>query len=73
MIHQPAAGGIQGQASDIRIEAEHILGIRDSVVTYYSQLSGQPREKVQLDLDRDNFLSAQECLEYGLIDRVIER
>merc|ERR1711988_828516 len=71
MIHQPAMGGIQGQASDIRIEAEHILVIRDSVVTYYSQLSGQPREKVQLDLDRDNFLSAQECLEYGLIDRVI--
>jgi len=73
MIHQPAAGGIQGQASDIKIEAEHILGIRDRVVTYYSQLSGQPREKVQMDLDRDNFLSAQESLDYGLIDRVIER
>jgi len=43
------------------------------VVTYYSQLSGQPREKVQMDLDRDNFLSAQESLDYGLIDRVIER
>jgi len=42
-------------------------------VNYYSQLSGQPREKVMLDLDRDNFLSAQATLEYGLIDRVIER
>jgi len=73
MIHQPAAGGIQGQASDIRIEAEHILGIRDRVVTYYSQLSGQPRDKVQMDLDRDNFLSAQESLDYGLIDRIITR
>merc|ERR1719453_1099391 len=72
MIHQPAAGGIRGQASDIKIEAEQILAIRERIVTYYAQLSGQPREKVMLDLDRDNFLSAQECLEYGLIDRVIQ-
>lgn len=66
-------GGAQGQASDIKIEAEHILGIRDRVATYYSQLSGQPRDKVLMDLDRDNFLSASESLEYGLIDRIIER
>ena len=42
-------------------------------MSYYSQLSGQPKEKVLLDIDRDNFLSAQESLDYGLIDRVIER
>ena len=42
-------------------------------VNYYSQLSGQPREKVRMDLDRDNFLSAQQALDYGLIDRIIQR
>jgi len=72
MIHQPAMGGIQGQASDIKVEAEMILGIRERVVTYYSTLSGQTREKVALDLDRDNYLSAQQSLEYGLIDRIVE-
>lgn len=73
MIHQPAAGGIRGQASDIKVEAEQILAIRERIVNYYSLLSGQPKEKVALDLDRDNFLSAQESMEYGLIDRVITR
>jgi len=72
MIHQPL-GRAQGQASDIKIEAENILQIRDRVVGYYSKLSGQPREKVQRDLDRDNFLCAQEAVDYGLIDRVIQR
>jgi ATP-dependent Clp endopeptidase proteolytic subunit ClpP len=71
MIHQPAMGGIEGQASDIKVEAEMILGIRERVVTYYSQLSGQTREKVAMDLDRDSFLSAQEALEYGLIDSIV--
>merc|ERR1719224_421737 len=56
MIHQPM-GGTQGQAEDIRIEAEQILSIRERVVNYYATLSGQPRDKVQMDLDRDNFLS----------------
>lgn len=72
MIHQPM-GGAQGQASDIKVEAEHILSIREKIVSYYSMLSGQPRERVALDLDRDKFLSAQEAADYGLIDRVIER
>jgi len=71
MIHQPAAGGIQGQASDIKIMAEQILTIRETCVRYYAELSGQPKEKVVRDLDRDNFMSAQEALEYGLIDKVI--
>merc|ERR1719478_990462 len=73
MIHQPAAGGIRGQAEDIKIEAQQILAIRERVVNYYALLSGQPREKVERDLDRDNFLSAQEAMEYGLIDQVISR
>ena len=73
MIHQPAAGGIQGQASDIKVEAEQILAVRERVVNYYAQLSGQPKEKVALDIDRDNFLSAQEAKDYGLIDQVISR
>jgi len=72
MIHQPM-GGAQGQASDIKVEAEQILSIRERIVTYYSQLSGQPREKVAMDLDRDNFLSAQQALDYGLIDTIIQR
>ena len=71
MIHQPAMGGFQGQAEDIKVEAEMILGIKDRVANYYSQLSGQPREKVIMDLDRDNFLSAQDALEYGLIDKIV--
>ena len=72
MIHQPS-GGAQGQASDIKVEAEQILSIRERVVNYYSQLSGQPREKGRMDIDRDNFMSAEETLKYGLIDRVIQR
>jgi len=71
MIHQPAIGQMQGQAEDIKVMAEQILGLRKTCVDYYSQLSGQPRDKVELDLDRDNFLSAQEAMEYGLIDQVI--
>ena len=70
MIHQPM-GGSEGQAEDIRVEAEQILAIRERCVKYYSSLSGQPREKVANDLDRDTFLSAQEACDYGLIDRVI--
>ena len=73
MIHQPAAGGIQGQASDIRVEAEQILRVRDQCVNYYSQLTGQPKEKVLRDLDRDNFMSSQQALEYGIIDSIIQR
>merc|ERR1719478_29461 len=73
MIHQPAAGGIPGQAEDIKVEAQQMLAIKERVVEYYSLLSGQPKEKVALDIDRDNFLSAQESLEYGLIDQVITR
>ncbi|KAA8498561.1 ATP-dependent Clp protease proteolytic subunit 2 [Porphyridium purpureum] len=71
MIHQPM-GGAQGQASDIKVEAEQILRIKKNLVNEYSKMTGQPYEKLVTDLDRDNFMSAYEAKDYGLIDRVIE-
>ncbi|MCH5146701.1 MAG: ATP-dependent Clp endopeptidase proteolytic subunit ClpP [Clostridiales bacterium] len=69
MIHQPL-GGAQGQASDIKIAADHILKTRHKLNTILSQNTGKPLEVIEHDTDRDNYLSAQEALEYGLIDRV---
>ena len=69
MIHQPL-GGAQGQASDIKIAADHILKTRHKLNTILSQNTGKPLEAIEHDTDRDNYLSAQEALEYGLIDRV---
>lgn len=71
MIHQPM-GGARGQAEDIKVEARQIMRIRDNLVKMYSMMSGQTTEQITKDLDRDNFLSAQEAVEYGLIDRVLE-
>jgi ATP-dependent Clp protease protease subunit len=73
MIHQPL-GGIQGrrQATDIEIEANEILRIRDQLNQIMATHTGQSIEKIQKDTDRDFFMSAQEAKEYGLIDRVIE-
>ncbi|MCE1244992.1 ATP-dependent Clp endopeptidase proteolytic subunit ClpP [Oryzomicrobium sp.] len=70
MIHQPL-GGFQGQASDIAIHAKEILSIKDRLNALLSQHTGQPVERVEKDTDRDNFLSAQESAEYGLIDKVL--
>ncbi len=70
MIHQPL-GGFQGQASDIDIHAREILSIRDKLNKVLSAHTGQPIEKVQLDTDRDNFLSANDAVNYGLIDKVL--
>lgn len=72
MIHQPL-GGFQGQASDIRIHAEEILKIRDSLNQIMSSHCGKDVETIALDTDRDNFLSAQAAVDYGLIDGVISR
>ncbi|WAH35548.1 ATP-dependent Clp endopeptidase proteolytic subunit ClpP [Alicyclobacillus dauci] len=72
MIHQPL-GGARGQASDIEIHAKHILKTRERLNKILSERSGQPLERVARDTDRDNFLSAQEAKEYGLIDDVIQR
>ena len=71
MIHQPL-GGAQGQATEIAIVAEHILKTREKLNRILSECSGQPLEKVAKDVDRDHYLSAQEALEYGLIDQIIE-
>jgi ATP-dependent Clp protease protease subunit len=70
MIHQPL-GGFQGQASDIDIHAKEILLVRERLNSILSHHTGQDVEKIQQDTDRDNFLSAQDAVEYGLIDRVL--
>jgi ATP-dependent Clp protease protease subunit len=72
MIHQPL-GGFQGQASDIAIHAKEILSIRDRLNRLMAEHTGQPIERIEKDTDRDNFLSAQEAAEYGLIDKVLTR
>ena len=72
MIHQPL-GGFQGQASDIAIHAREILSIRDRLNQIMAEHTGQPLERIEKDTDRDNFLSAQEAAEYGLIDKVLTR
>lgn len=70
MIHQPL-GGFQGQASDIDIHAREILSIRDKLNKVLSHHTGQPVEKVAIDTDRDNFLSPEDAVSYGLIDKVL--
>lgn len=70
MIHQPL-GGFQGQASDFDIHAREILLIRDKLNKILAYHTGQPLEKVQQDTDRDNFLSADDAVNYGLIDKVL--
>lgn len=70
MIHQPL-GGAQGQASDIEIAAKRIIRMREHLNQILSERTGQPLERIQKDTDRDNFLSAQDAMEYGLIDKVI--
>ncbi|MEB3266856.1 MAG: ATP-dependent Clp protease proteolytic subunit [Cyanobacteriota bacterium] len=71
MIHQPLGGTSQRQASDIEIEANEILRIKDMLNRSMADMTGQPLEKIEKDTDRDYFLSAAEAVEYGLIDRVI--
>ncbi|AFY62340.1 ATP-dependent Clp protease proteolytic subunit [Synechococcus sp. PCC 6312] len=71
MIHQPS-GGTRGQATDIEIEAREILRIRRQLNNLYVHHTGQVLEKIEKDMDRDYFMSAQEAKDYGLIDRVIE-
>lgn len=72
MIHQPL-GGAQGQASDIKIRAELILRTRDMLNKILSEKTGQPIERIEKDTDRDNFMTAEQALEYGLIDRIITK
>ena len=71
MIHQPS-GGAQGQATEIQIAAEHILKIRTSLNQILAENTGQPLDVIRIDTERDNFMSAEEAKEYGLIDEVIK-
>ena len=72
MIHQPS-GGAQGQATDISIHANHILHVKKKLNTILSERTGQPLEVIERDTERDNFMTAQQALEYGLIDKVIDK
>lgn len=72
MIHQPS-GGAQGQASDIEISARRILLLREKVNRIMAERTGQPPEKVERDTDRDYFMSAEEALEYGIIDQIVTK
>ena len=72
MIHQPL-GGMQGQASDIKIHAEHILRIKDKMNTILAERTGQDIETIRRDTDRDNYMTAEQALAYGLIDKIIEK
>ena len=72
MIHQPS-GGAQGQATDIEIQAREILYIRERLNKLYVEHTGQPLEKVELDMERDRFMNAQDAKTYGLIDEVLDK
>ncbi|MEH7125015.1 ATP-dependent Clp endopeptidase proteolytic subunit ClpP [Bacillus sp. JJ1532] len=72
MIHQPL-GGAQGQATEIEIAAKRILFLRDKLNTILSERTGQPLEVIARDTDRDNFMTAERALEYGLVDKIITR
>jgi len=73
LIHQPLLGGLSGQASDIKIHAEHILRVRENLNAILAKNTGKSIEQIALDTDRDNIMTAEEAAEYGLIDRVIEK
>jgi ATP-dependent Clp protease protease subunit len=74
LMHQPLIGGvIEGQATDLEIHAKHILRLRDKLYTLYSENTGQTKQRIHDDCDRDKWLNAQEMLEYGLIDRILDK
>ena len=73
MIHQPLVGGMQGQASDIKIHAEHLLRTREKMNTILAANTGKTVEEIARDTERDNFMSADEACTYGIIDRVIDK
>ena len=74
LMHQPLIGGVlEGQATDLEIEARHILRMRDQLYEIYSKATGQSKEKITEDCDRNNWLTANEMLQYGLVDKVLEK
>ena len=72
MIHQPL-GGAQGQATDIKIQADHIIRIKEKLNRILAEKTGQPLEKIAADMERDNYMTAEEAAAYGLIDKVVEK
>lgn len=72
MIHQPL-GGAKGQASDIKIQADHILYIRNRMNRMLSEMTGQPLDIIERDTDRDNWMTADDAVRYGIVDKVVER
>ena len=72
MIHQPL-GGMQGQATDIKIHADHIIRIKSKLNKLLSEQTGKPLETIEKDTERDNFMTAEEACAYGLVDKVIDK
>jgi ATP-dependent Clp protease, protease subunit len=74
LMHQPLIGGVlEGQATDLEIEARHILRMRDQLYKIYATATGQPNDKIAADCERNNWLTAGEMLAYGLVDKVLEK
>jgi ATP-dependent Clp protease protease subunit len=72
MIHQPL-GGTQGQASDIQIHAEHIIKTKTKMNEMLAEMTGQKYEIIEKDTDRDNFMTAEEAVKYGIVDKIVEK
>ncbi len=74
LMHQPLLGGVlEGQATDLEIEARHILRMRDTIYGLYAEVTGQPRERITEDCERNKWLNAEEMLQYGLVDHVLSK
>ena len=75
MIHQPliGGGGLQGQATEIKIHADHLVRTREKLNKFLSERTGKPLETIERDTERDNYMTAQEALEYGLIDGIMDK
>ncbi|MCL2071002.1 MAG: ATP-dependent Clp endopeptidase proteolytic subunit ClpP [Oscillospiraceae bacterium] len=74
MIHQPLIhGGLSGQASDIKIRSDHLIRTKERMNELLSEMTGQPLETIKRDTDRDTFMTAQEALDYGIVDKVMEK
>ena len=72
MIHQPL-GGVQGQASDIKINADHMMSVKEKLNKILAEKTGQSLKTIEKDTDRDNYMTAEEAVKYGLVDKVIEK
>lgn len=73
LIHQPLMGGLQGQASDIKIHSDHLIRTREKLNRILSEVTGQSYEQICKDTDRDHYMTAEEAMQYGLVDRVITK